>query len=153
MELDFSMQLLFIMMILPLNPMAYSKEIYMGTADYLKGRLPSDLLPFEQLQAKDANGCIAQCSSLNCSSLAFSRMLGKCRLFKHDSLTTPLPPLEKVYHSGFQMFYNVSLELNLYLLKVEFPETILSWRFRTFGWPVFSCSRRNNDQRQGLGIL
>ena len=110
MELDFSMHLLFMMMILPLNPMVYSKEIYMGTADYLKDRLPKDLFPFEQLNAKDANGCIAHCSSFNCSSLAFSRMMGKCRLFKHDSLVTPMPPLKPDYDSEFQMFYNVSLE-------------------------------------------
>ena len=87
-----------------------SIEMYMGTDEYLKDRLPSDLLPFEQLDAKDANGCIAHCSSFNCSSLAFSRMLGKCRLFKHDSLKTPMPPLEPDYDFGFQMFYNVSLE-------------------------------------------
>ena len=89
---------------------SFSIEIYMGTAEYLKDRLPSDLLPFKQIDAKDANGCIAHCSSLNCSSLAFSRMLGKCRLFKHDSLKTPMPPLEPDYDFGFQMFYNVSLE-------------------------------------------
>ena len=113
-----------------------SIEMYMGTTEYLKDRLPSDLLPFEQLDAKDANGCIAHCSSFNCSSLAFSRMLGKCRLFKHDSLMTPMPPLETDYDSGFQMFYNVSFESNLYHLiysNLNFTETILSWELPAFG--------------------
>ena len=85
-------------------------EIYMGTEGRFQDRLPKDLLPFEQLDAKDANGCIAHCSSFNCSSLAFSRMLGKCRLYEHVSLMTPIPPLEPDYDFRFQMFYNVSLE-------------------------------------------
>ena len=112
-----------------------SKEVYMGTEERLQDRLPKDLLPFAQLDAKDANGCIVHCSSFNCSSLAFSRMLGKCRLFKHDSLMTPLPPLQPDYDSGFQMFYNVNFEsnLNLLILRIlNFPEAILPWRFRTF---------------------
>ena len=117
--MDFHKLILFAT-ILANNYLINGKEIYMGTSNHLKDRLPKDLLPFQQLNAKDANGCIAHCSSFNCSSLAFSRMLGKCRLFKHDSLMTPVPPLESDYDSGFQMFYNVILELNLYISNKQF---------------------------------